>query len=89
MPLLRNLPDIQQIHISGPIREEDLPLIKTGLKAAAIAEVHFELDKKSAEYFLKALPEILENATITTITLRNYEKESEITLCKSERGKRM
>jgi hypothetical protein len=49
-----------------------------------LRELHFEVDKESAEYFTSALPEILTNHTITDISLRNYEKEKDFATIQEE-----
>ena len=69
------IPHATKLTICGPIREEDRLLItQEVLKMDRLRELHFEVDKESAEYFTSALPEILTNRTITDISLRNYEK---------------
>ncbi|MCB1109924.1 MAG: hypothetical protein KDK64_03000 [Chlamydiia bacterium] len=69
---------VTKLTISGPIDEEGRMLMVQELqKIDSLRELHLELDRESAAYFTKALPEILRNGHITTITLTNYETEKD------------
>ncbi len=72
-PATRGIYPVTKLTISGSIREEDRLLItQEVLKIDTLRELYFEVDKKSAEYFTSALPKILDNHTITNVSLRNY-----------------
>ena len=79
------IPHVTKLTICGPIREEDRLLItQEVLGIDTLRELHFEVDKESAEYFTSALPGILANHTIAVVSLRNYEKEKDFATIQEE-----
>ncbi|MCB1107158.1 MAG: hypothetical protein KDK76_03585 [Chlamydiia bacterium] len=72
------LPRFNEVTFSGPIDEKSRPLIKHALQTTQhVARVRFELERESAEYFLSALPDLVQNHIITEITFRHTDKKEE------------
>ncbi|MCB1084552.1 MAG: hypothetical protein KDK60_00445, partial [Chlamydiia bacterium] len=79
--LINRDPVITTLYIHGPVAITDcLKLRDTIRSMEQLANLHFKLNKKSAEYFIKELSHILENRTITIITLHNFSETNDMVI---------
>lgn len=72
------LPAFTALHINGPIEERDhKKLTKLILKINTLTELHFNVQKSSAQFFLHLIPFLLEDyPSITNLSLRNLTPDS-------------